>query len=196
MSGIGEDFIGTGRLIIDYAIENYVETGVERGVALDWVHNFSMNPSLPHAGGEALIGSYYACDLNLTNAALATQNFPYAKIYHLDSISFLSTILPDVAGPTLFWLDAHFPGNYGDPQNISNWFPALNEMRVIKALKHRFEDDIILVDDVGGFVGGSTFDIAGERFSLNVDQLIEVFADTHNCEVLPFNTSVLRCVPK
>lgn len=185
MSGIGEHFIETSRLINDFGIVNYVETGVERGVALNWVREH---------GGR--IRRYDACDLNKAHADAAKVNFPYASIYHGDSISFLASLLPEIAGPTLFWLDAHFPGNYGDPQDTSNWFPALNEMRTIKALKRDYEHDVILVDDVGGFVGGSTFPIGDKMFSLNTDELLSVFADTHYCEILPFNTSVLRCVPK
>jgi len=69
------------------------------------------------------------------------------------SIDVLREIPPAVKGNTLFWLDAHFPGEYTDHApmdaegDVDVRLPLEKELALIKELRPDFRD-VILIDDL------------------------------------------------
>lgn len=84
--------------------------------------------------------------------ALAAQRrfarWPHIQIIEGDSATVLPTVLPQIKGPALFWLDGHWNG---DDLTAPGRHPLMDELRAVLA---RGESDVILIDDVRMFGTG------------------------------------------
>jgi hypothetical protein len=76
------------------------------------------------------------------------------------SVDVLPTILDQLEGPALFWLNAH--PKPGDAENVkSGEIPALREVELI--LHHRdAADHVILIDDARFFTGSGGYPSIGQ----------------------------------
>ncbi len=113
------------------------------------------------AGGEGIFMAIYAgfeqiysveLDPELHNTSKhRTRNYPNVHLYLGDSATMLSSLLPSITEPALFWLDAHFAGE----KTIGHNCPILRELDAIAS--HSIKTHTILVDDVRCF-GSSAYD--------------------------------------
>jgi hypothetical protein len=71
----------------------------------------------------------------------------HVKVLHGNSGQLLKEVVPTLAGPTLFWLDAHYMGGISARGDIDT--PILEELSCIFASKST--NHIILIDDARCF---------------------------------------------
>lgn len=115
-------------LIQRHGLEVFVETGCYEGDSLRYVSPW--------------LYPRYSCDINFECVQKCVKD---GLIYHGDSREFLQWVLPKLpALPTLFWLDAHFPGVYG--LNGVRW-PLYEELQIL-ARKKGIEQDVVMCDDM------------------------------------------------
>lgn len=119
-----------------YHLRSFVETGTHMGNGLDHAISLGFNPC-------------YSCDIMPHFAKPAQARFSgKAHIFNGDSLAFLRW-LPAGIGPSLYWLDAHFPKHY-EPEaveNSMNRYPIMHEIEIIKE-RADFARDVIIVDDL------------------------------------------------
>jgi hypothetical protein len=142
-----------------------------------------------------------SCDLNPKFVEMCLEKFPEANILNLDSREFLKKVLPMNDEPTLFWLDAHFPTQDISDGSKEQQFPILQELFLIKDLKKNFENDVIMCDDIHTFNVGDNpiFNPQMAHVGYNehsIEYHKKIFADTHDCELIKFDTGVLIYTPK
>jgi hypothetical protein len=115
-----------------FDINTLVETGTFRGDMIDATkHRFS---------------ALYSVEVfpPLVKAARARfAAFPHVSILEGTSDQVLKTLLPNIVGPTLFWLDAHYHGK-GTGQGDSET-PIIQELAILAS---RNERDVIAIDDL------------------------------------------------
>jgi hypothetical protein len=148
-------------LVEAYHLKNYVETGTGLGV------------SLCHA---LLCKSFHhlftvEIDESLANSASLHQNINLSKsphqsvsIVNSNSLIGLRNLLQNKVddAPTLFFLDAHFPGadffntSYGDSidNNLTEGLPLLLELAEISISRNGAKNDLIIIDDLFLFDNG------------------------------------------
>jgi hypothetical protein len=131
-----------------FQIKNYVETGVGKGHAMKYVLDLGC------------IDQAYGIELD--NRLFET----YEKIFTNQPVEFfcgysheqMENVLKELdKNPTLFWLDAHFPGadyfgeGYGSEKDFIKRLPMEEELRIIS--KNRdISNDIIFMDDLRIYV--------------------------------------------
>jgi len=131
-----------------FEIKNYVETGVGKGHAMKYVLDLGC------------IDQAYGIELD--NRLFET----YEKIFTNQPVEFfygysheqMENVLKELdKNPTLFWLDAHFPGadyfgeGYGSEKDFIKRLPMEEELRIIS--KNRdISNDIIFMDDLRIYV--------------------------------------------
>ena len=192
--------IKVGKLKKAYRLSNFVETGIYNAEGL----------------AEALEKGFdqcYSCDIIERIVKLAKKKFAAHKNVHLfamDSFSFLEKIIPDLSGPTLFWLDAHFPERYSKKKKKFSpelFYPTLSELRIV-AKKKDIQNDVILCDDMR-----LLSDKKNPTFSLwsklkkhypsymtikdvSIQDFREVLDETHICRLVEKETGYLIFTPK
>jgi len=112
-------------------LAEFVETGTYRGDTADWA------------------GRHFArvttIELSPAFHAAATARFqaqPRVRTLGGESVAMLRAVVPALARPALFWLDAHWSGL--DTAGREAECPVLGELAVINASPH---DHVVLVDD-------------------------------------------------
>ena len=165
-----------------YKIEVFVETGCWTGRALQTASDHGLK--------------LVSCDINEEFVILCKTKYPDACIEHKDSVTFLNDILPLIIEPTIFWLDGHFPGDYGLTKKYEFQFPLYEELALIKKLKPDFEKDVIMCDDIH-VIPGNPFHggIPGEN-QHGFEDYKTLLQDTHTAEIILENTGVLIFLPK
>lgn len=144
----------------------------------------------------------YSCDVYLPCVEHARSIFPDAVIYHSESLAFLDEVLPQIEGPTFFWLDGHCPTDPDDLPGLD--FPPYEEIEHIKRLKRGYEQDVLWLDDIPMVTDpanpvATPWDVmlAGRRWTGASEhtwaQYMEVLADTHTAQIVG---PVLRFEPK
>jgi len=88
------------------------------------------------------LSPHYFC-----HAKRATAHCSNVEIVFGSSPHVLPLILPRLAAPTLFWLDAHWSG-CGTPR-LAVECPLLDELRILGGLRDR---DVVLIDDARLFI--------------------------------------------
>ncbi|MBB6253641.1 hypothetical protein [Nitrospirillum iridis] len=161
----------------------YIETGTGAGDNL--LHAASL-------GFERLFSSEVSPEI-ADRARQRLADVPQAQILTATSEDVLKTVLPLIPAevPVLYWLDAHFsggepqPGGNADPADLNMRIPLAREMRLIRDLRSRSRD-VILVDDLriyedGPFAGGPMPDHAQTLafYDRNVDFAFRLFRHTH-----------------
>ena len=121
-----------------YNLINFVETGCYRGDGLQHAIDIGFMES-----------ELNSCDIRQEAVDSCLKRFPTSNLFTGDSLDFMHQLLPTLHGPTLFWLDAHYPEHYGvksasDLQKM----PMFEEINIIKKLKSNFKDDVIICDDL------------------------------------------------
>ncbi len=172
-------FLQLANLVTQYGIKNLVETGT--------------GPNSSGMEAAARLGLRgYTCDVLDSNAVHASEQYPDFDCYHGDSISMLKDCLPNLTGPTFFFLDAHCPD---DPASLpAGVFPLYEEMQTIRELKTGYAQDVIWCDDVTMIVDRDnpirsdwTRVFRGEAWTGEREhswkEYLAVFADTHSIEL-------------
>lgn len=100
----------------------------------------------------------FSCDIDLDCVRKCEG---LGEIYHLDSVSFLKKIIPDLNERALFWLDAH----------DNSQAPIFEELDVIATSK--IKDHIIMIDDLPLYFKGRYQEIEDKIKAINPNYQIE-----------------------
>lgn len=133
------------KLIKDYSIENYVETGIGDLTSFNFAHNFNFK-------------RMYGVDLDedlYKNAKKVFANSDKSVILVNDySTNFLENISKEINGNTIWFLDAHLP--YADYHKISyeqslkdfgkNALPLEQELSILFSNRD-LSKDVVIIDD-------------------------------------------------
>lgn len=177
----------------ELGLRNFVETGCYRGNGIKWALD---------AGFE----SVYSCDVIPKYVKVCRQRFVGRPVMLQcsESVTFLRDLIPQLQGPTLFWLDAHFPSYYHRilQQAEHPWereYPLYDECLLIMTLKPDHAGDLIVCDDVDsvpGFPGILRHDRLPYSASYSYAEFVELFAATH-VPTVPFqDEAVVTFMPK
>ncbi|MDE2101759.1 MAG: hypothetical protein KGL39_31220 [Patescibacteria group bacterium] len=137
MSALWEPFLGAKELKDRYGLTNFVETGTCEGDGLRYAHALGFD-------------SYFSCDINLKHVEKQRAAFPHAFIMCSDSVNAVKTIAWSLTGPTMWWLDAHYPVMYGSdadrilPEHV---IPVYQELEAASH-KQDVHRDVFILDDI------------------------------------------------
>ena len=129
-------------LYAKYGIVNFIETGIGKGTSIKY--------ALKHSFFKQLIS--IDIDQKAIDAVKITD--PRCQLLCGSSPIVLETILPQLKGPTLFWLDAHLiptkdkEGHY-DEETILG--PLVGELTVITMDRKARMSDVFMIDDLRRF---------------------------------------------
>lgn len=192
--------VNLDRLIRNFNISNFVETGVGDGTSMQEVFNLN------------LVKNFYGIELD-KNMCIKLENSELGKHvvlyngYSKDEIFPLLKALNDK--PTLFWLDAHFPDSdyngapYDSEKDENKRIPLSAELEAICSNRNIL-NDIIIIDDLRIYIDGpfetgswafrSTAGADGydfvKRLLNKTHRLIQSFKDQGYLLAFPINTSV------
>ena len=132
----------------EYDLINYVETGTGEGECLEYAMRFPFEKFY----SVEIYDQIY--DRNVEKFETLSQTYRRECIlFHGSSREKLPEIISDLDGPTLFFLDAHFPGadfryeRYDAEENEDIRVPLKSELEVI--LKNRDASaDVFIIDDL------------------------------------------------
>ena len=139
-----------GSYISNYNLINYVETGTGLGECLE----YAMRHPFEKLNSVEIYDELYE-KAKQKFAGLSKVYNRECKIFHGHSADELVSILKDIDKdePTLFFLDAHFPGadfryeTYDAVEDENVRVPLKSELEVIK--KHRdTKNDVFIIDDL------------------------------------------------
>lgn len=189
MTALFDNRLQVQELKYHYNLNNMVETGCWHGDGLTYAN---------------LIGiqNLFSCDINESYVLESRSRIPSAVVHHQESIEFLKNILPTVVGPTLFWLDAHYPVYYGlEQENEITKFPLVEELKLVRELKANYEKDVIICDDLRVLSAENNpyhMPNLGSDFLVDysIQELTDVLADTHKFYTMQADTGNLIFVPK
>jgi hypothetical protein len=163
----------------ELGIKVFVETGTANGLQFNDYLRFGFD-------------DYYSCEINKEQYEVAMKNVGHIKNLHIfnqSSVDFLTTILPIIKDiPTVFWLDAHFPGSeIGAPlsqeKNKNIRIPLEDEIALISQLKNT-KNDVIVCDDLriyeDGDFGVGNWKLRKELGHDNINFIYKHFYKTHN----------------
>jgi hypothetical protein len=166
-------------IITEFNIENYIETGTGAGICLSHMIPFNLK-------------QYHTIEIHSTLYDLAKEKFKdysNCNLHFGESSEKLVDALKDTNGPTLFFLDAHFPGaDFGYAQHDSEKdynirLPLENELKIISDNKDTSKDVLILDDlriyEDGPFEDGNWVDrkrIGGE----GIEFIYNLFEKSHD----------------
>ena len=124
------------RLAKEFNLQTFVETGTHKGNTSAWAS--------PHFSKVVTIeGSQHWYDRtkpSLDALGNVTIHFGHSR-------EVLGKVVPDLSGPAVFWLDAHWSGR--QTAGVDEQCPLLDEIAVINQSPH---DHFILIDDARLFV--------------------------------------------
>ncbi|MBU3714013.1 MAG: hypothetical protein FGM46_03605 [Ferruginibacter sp.] len=131
------------RIISEFKIEYFFETGTWRGDGLCYASQFNF---------KALFSSEIMPEF-ANSSSLRFQNDLRVNVILNNSIDALQLTLPDIDGNCIFWLDAHYPGadeginDYNEFADEKIRLPLEKELDIIVQRVNKFQD-VILVDDL------------------------------------------------
>ena len=173
----------------EFNIENYVETGTGQGISLTYALKYPFK-------------KLYSIDIDeeLIKTAKEKFNDPRLELVHNYSTNGIYEIVQNTKDiPTIFFLDAHFPGadfgkmSYEESIRTFNEtaFPLKEEIEIIKQYKN-FKNDVIIIDDFIIYEEGD-YDTIKEGITwryqwlqkeLNLETnskfIYDIFGQTHN----------------
>ena len=188
MSTLFDSHLGFAHLTKNYSLTQFVETGCYMGEGLSYAQQIGYS-------------NLYSCDIDNSRVLDCQSRFPDAVILHQESVGFLEQVLPQVHGATMFWLDAHYPADYGQVESAETKFPVIEEILRIKKYKANYQRDVIIIDDIrvlnsedNPLINASI----GEYYmiELSVQQLADLLSDTHRHYLARTDTGNLIFVPK
>jgi hypothetical protein len=142
-----------------YSLKVFIETGTYLGETVMSVRN--------------KFSKIFSIELNKPLFERATNLFinnSHIKILQGDSSIVLSSILPTINEPALFWLDGHYSAGITSKGNLNT--PILKELESI--LNHKIKNHVILIDDARCFIGKDDYPTITELelFVKNINQKI------------------------
>ena len=148
--GIINHPVQLNKLIEEYGIKNYVETGVGDGT--------SMNIVLLTEQIDNLYGIELDKELYSNLKTTYKDALDIVHLYQGYTVDKMSEVMADVdEKPTLFWLDAHFPGadykgeSYGIEKDDIKRIPMEIELRIMSENRD-LSKDVIIMDDLRIYV--------------------------------------------
>lgn len=168
-----------GRIIREFGISNFFETGTWKGDAVGFALQFPF---------ERIISAEIV-PIIAEAATLRFQQEKRVKIYQASSAVALSTELPSLQGNCLFWLDAHFPGadagmaEYDAMKDENIRLPLEQELTIIHQHRKHFRD-ILIIDDLrvyedGPYENGNAPSDTIPKNDRNIDFAHRLFGETH-----------------
>jgi hypothetical protein len=179
-----------------YSLTSFIETGTAGG---DGVAHALLFPFQQ-------VGSIEIDEEQFRQTSARFEGREDVRLVNASSIEGLVVLLYDLVpdSRTLFWLDAHFPGEmlgagYGDEQDMSRRLPLESELRAIHALRGD-KPDVFIIDDLriyedGQFGNGNWRD----RKTLGGDGIAfieELYGDTHEIRRDYAHEGYIILVPK
>lgn len=175
----------------------FVETGTAIGVGLQYACNFNF---------KNLYSIEYVKEL-YEDCVVKFENDERVKLFNTNSLDGLTQILPMLTEePTLFWLDAHFPGadfHFNDYDHMkeeqSLHMPLVEELQMIhKQRKHC--SDVFILDDLQLYQEGP-FELYNKEFvekygNKDISPGTDLFKDTHNFSIDRRHQGFLILTPK
>jgi hypothetical protein len=167
-----------GRIVKDFKVRNFVETGTFHGDAVEYALTF---PFQTIWSVEIIPGLAEECRKRFIESENVT-------IVCGDSVSALKEYIPRVKGNSVYWLDAHFPGadagltSYeSDDETLR--LPLSLELQTIAEARDTSKDVFILDDlriyEDGNYEKGSVPEDAAPSGPRNIDFVEELFGRTH-----------------
>lgn len=179
-----------------YDLKFFFETGTWKGDGLAYASKSSFN-------------KLYSSEIIDAIAIKAESRFKKderIKIINDSSINALKNYLPQIDGPCMFWLDAHFPGaeeglnDYNETQDETLKLPLHEELNIIAARKNLY-NDVIIIDDLriyeeGDFKNGNLPPHI-KRPSKGLGYFVEnLFSNTHKILKSYEDEGYLYLIPK
>lgn len=137
------------KMLQDFDIKNFVESGTGDGSSMDKV---LLTEVVDDSYGVELDDGLYE------KLEKKYNSLDYVHLYNGYTEDRFTDVLNDLGDtPTLFWLDAHFPGadygdaSYGAEEDIDKRLPMEKELRVMKDNRD-LSKDIIFMDDLRIYV--------------------------------------------
>lgn len=137
------NFFDINNIIYKFNIEVFIETGTLYGDTVEFCSKFPFT-------------EIHSIEIIKELADKATERFisnQKIKIHHGNSVEILKSIIPQIKGTCLFWLDAHFPGVDSRHKSIKEYsessvrLPLKEELQVITQRILTFKD-VIIMDDL------------------------------------------------
>lgn len=173
--------INVENIINKYNIVNFIETGTGMGETLDYVSNCNFK-------------SIQSCEIERDQYNMLKQKYKDDRIrlWCGDSTNMLITMLKNTSGPSLIFLDAHFPGtgyvrdSFIQTSDI-NTLPLEDELNILKSYKY-LNKSVIVVDDLRiyedrEYSGGKWEDRIKVVGELDSNFIYTILSDTHDYSV-------------
>jgi len=125
-----------------FRLQNFIETGTYMGEMIDAVPN-----TFP---------KILSIEFDPALAERAKNKFSssgHVTILQGDSGQVLPSVISNMTGPCLFWLDAHYSGGVTSQSDLET--PIAKELKVL--LDHPCSDHVILIDDAREFTGQNNY---------------------------------------
>lgn len=183
-------------LIQDCGISNFIETGTGLGDTVDYCLG---------KGLEKIISVEIYKEI-AEKAIERFKNSPESPTIIIgDSASVLPSIVYDIEGRSIFWLDAHFPGvdfkyaELGDEQDENKRIPLKKELEIIVEGKDTSKD-IFIIDDLRIYEDGEyedgNWELRNQYGGNSLDFVYDAIGSTHNIEKYYRHQGFLICLPK
>lgn len=179
-----------------FGLKYFIETGTGLGESLNKILNINFD-------------LFQSCEIEETQYSKNVEKFnrPNIKLHLGSSIDCLPKMLENAKGPTLFFLDAHFPGQgYVRGEYVNNMFemfdiiPLEKEFNILEKFEH-INNSVVVVDDLRIYKPGN-YDHGdweeGRRILGNPDNnFLELFLkDSHEKLELTIHQGCLIYLPK
>lgn len=174
------------------------KTFVETGAGPAW--------SLTYAATSGLFDKVLSVELDYETYKKFEDTYkqlPNTTVYNDTSKNFMKSVGSQIKEPTLFFLDAHFPGSewgfYDKEPNKDVRIPLEAELRELVSAKD-VSRDVFIIDDLriyvdGPFEGGNW----SNRLTLGgdgIDFIYELLGNTHTIDLMYEDQGYIVCVPK
>jgi len=181
-----------------YGLEIFVETGTARGDSLAWAAQCPQFSRLLSCEIEPLLAAGAICRFN---------DDPRVEVYRTESGNFVGMAAAARLPPTLWWLDAHYPGaGFGLKEYDDASVPAAAALPLERELRNligqRRWGDVIIIDDLRIYELGDYEDgplppgTPGQPTENGADWIRAMFADTHLANKLLHDQGYLILIPK
>lgn len=174
-----QQLINVTETLKEYNLRNLIETGTGAGETLSFVRSLDLD----------LIQS---CEIEESQFNKLKEAFPDSniKLWNGSSTTMLKSMMDELNGPALIFLDAHFPGaGYvrtefkTEVYSIEDTLPLEQELKLISEWEYA-KDSVIVVDDLriykaGNYEGGDWPEREELFGQLNYNFLYDTLEDTH-----------------
>ena len=130
-----------------FSLQNFIETGTYMGEMIDGVpNNFSKIISIEFDPALA------------DRAKNKFSSYGHVTILQGDSGQVLPSVISNMTGTCLFWLDAHYSGGVTSQGDLET--PIAKELKVL--LDHPCSEHVIFIDDAHEFMGQNNYPTLGQ----------------------------------